>query len=262
MTQVFISYSRKDIKFVKRLAEDLNAAGFTVWYDLSGLDGGTTWGSEIQSAIENSQFFLVVLSPNALASKWVQREFLFAENCNLKVIPLQYLPCRLPMWMLDLQLIDLQGKNYAPNFERLLKALGAPVVAVEPLEKDKTEAEKQAREVAQEQEKRLKDEELKRTGRRKRRRSRPARNSRNVTRLKKTCAGRQKSNSARPQTGPGREQAWRIWKPRLPRLAGLGVVGVLLIGAIFLAPGLLRGLPARAQPTATPIYSIHFHLYA
>ncbi len=132
MTQVFISYSRKDIKFVKRLAGDLKAAGFSIWYDLSGLDGGTTWGTEIQSAIEKSQFFLVVLSPNSTVSKWVQREFLFAEDCNLKVIPLQYLPCRMPMWMLDLQSIDLQGRNYSLNFERLLKALGGPPAPVEP----------------------------------------------------------------------------------------------------------------------------------
>jgi hypothetical protein len=85
MGQVFISYSRKDINFIKRLAADLQAAGLTAWYDLSGLDGGTTWGSEIQSAIEKSQFFVVVLSPNSLNSKWVQREFLFAESCNLRV---------------------------------------------------------------------------------------------------------------------------------------------------------------------------------
>lgn len=36
MPQVFISYSRKDIEFVERLVSDLNSAGLTVWYDLSG----------------------------------------------------------------------------------------------------------------------------------------------------------------------------------------------------------------------------------
>ena len=124
MTQVFISYSRKDTEFVERLAADLQTAGLEVWYDLSGLEGGTRWGSEIQAAIEQSQFFLVVLSPNSLESKWVQREFLYAEGLNLKIIPLQYLPCTLPMWLLDLMVIDLQGRNYERNFDRLIKALG------------------------------------------------------------------------------------------------------------------------------------------
>jgi hypothetical protein len=61
MTQAFISYSRKDLAFVERLAKDLQAAGLEVWYDLSGLDGGTRWGREIQNAIQQSQIFVVVL---------------------------------------------------------------------------------------------------------------------------------------------------------------------------------------------------------
>ena len=48
MTQVFISYSRKDLAFVERLAKDLKAAGLEVWYDLSGLEIGMHWGKEIQ----------------------------------------------------------------------------------------------------------------------------------------------------------------------------------------------------------------------
>ena len=46
MTQVFISYSRRDLAFVEQLAADLGAAGLDVWYDLSGLEGGmrfSTW---------------------------------------------------------------------------------------------------------------------------------------------------------------------------------------------------------------------------
>ena len=72
MTQVFISYSRKDLVFVERLAKDLQAAGLQVWYDLSGLAAGTRWGKEIQSAIQQSQIFVVVLSPNSIDSEWVE----------------------------------------------------------------------------------------------------------------------------------------------------------------------------------------------
>lgn len=41
MTQVFISYSRKDISFINRLAADLKNAGLDVWYDVSGIAGST-----------------------------------------------------------------------------------------------------------------------------------------------------------------------------------------------------------------------------
>ncbi len=124
MTQVFISYSRKDLEFVDRLANDLKTTGFEVWYDLSGLEPGTRWRQEIQNAIQDSQYFLVVLSPNSIISDWVEREFLFASEQDKKIIPLLYLPCTLPMWSLNLHFIDMQGKNYALHYQDLLKVLG------------------------------------------------------------------------------------------------------------------------------------------
>ena len=39
-SQVFISYSRRDLAFVEQLAADLQAAGLGVWYDFSELKGG------------------------------------------------------------------------------------------------------------------------------------------------------------------------------------------------------------------------------
>ncbi len=124
MTQVFISYSRKDLEFVDRLANDLKATGFEVWYDLSGLEPGTRWRQEIQAAIQDSQFFLVVLSPNSIVSDWVEREFLFASEQEIKIIPVLYQPCILPMWSLNLHFIDMQGKNYALHYQNLLKVMG------------------------------------------------------------------------------------------------------------------------------------------
>jgi len=62
MEQVFISYSRRDLAFVKRLAKDLQAAGLKVWYDLSSLEVGMRWGKEIQNALRQSLYFIVVFS--------------------------------------------------------------------------------------------------------------------------------------------------------------------------------------------------------
>lgn len=73
MTQVFISYSRKDLPFVKQLATDLKEAGLDVWYDISGLVGGVRWRVEIEKALRNSQFVLVVLSTDSITSEWVER---------------------------------------------------------------------------------------------------------------------------------------------------------------------------------------------
>lgn len=35
MTQVFISYSRKDLAFVERLANDLQASSLKAWYAIA-----------------------------------------------------------------------------------------------------------------------------------------------------------------------------------------------------------------------------------
>ncbi len=124
MSQVFISYSRKDIEFVDRLANDLTNAGFEVWYDLSGLEAGSQWGNEIQKAIDTSQYFLVVLSQNSVQSNWVEREFLRASDQGLKIIPILYQKCRLPLWSLNLHFIDMQGRNYSRKYQELLKLMG------------------------------------------------------------------------------------------------------------------------------------------
>ncbi|MFC2063621.1 SUMF1/EgtB/PvdO family nonheme iron enzyme [Chloroflexota bacterium] len=134
MAQVFISYSRKDLEFVQRLAVDIKAAGMDVWYDLSGLEVGSRWGQEIQKALRASQYFIVVLSPNSSISEWVEREFLYASNLKLKVIPILYQPCELPMWSLNLHFIDMQGKKYSRNYPELQNSLG--------IESDTSEAQR------------------------------------------------------------------------------------------------------------------------
>ena len=63
MTKLFISYSRKDIGFIRQLAGDLEKAGYDVWWDLTDLRGGDDWQRVIPTAIESSEHFIVVLSP-------------------------------------------------------------------------------------------------------------------------------------------------------------------------------------------------------
>ena len=123
MTQVFISYSRKDISFIDRLAADLKTAGIDVWYDVSRIAGGARWRSEIENALRNSQYVIVVLSPDSIVSEWVEREFLFSSNLKRKIIPLMYRACELPLNYVDLNYIDVQGESYAQNFDELLKVL-------------------------------------------------------------------------------------------------------------------------------------------
>ena len=123
MTQVFLSYSRKDLAFVKQLAADLKANGLEVWYDLSRLEGGDRWSRAIEQAIRYSQFVIVVLSPDSNESEWVEKEFIFASGLKRKIIPLFYRPCDLRLTYINLHYIDIQGGKYKQNFNQILRAL-------------------------------------------------------------------------------------------------------------------------------------------
>ncbi len=123
MTQIFISYSRKDLSFIEHLAIDLEKQGFDVWYDLSDLEGGDRWNRAIQQAIQNSQYVILVLSPDSVESKWVEKEFFFADKLNKKIIPLYYRPCELGLAYVNLHYIEVDGEKYTSNFNKVLRAL-------------------------------------------------------------------------------------------------------------------------------------------
>ena len=52
MSDVFISYSRKDLAFVARLRALLEAAGLSVWVDIEGLYAGEEFWPEVAKAVD------------------------------------------------------------------------------------------------------------------------------------------------------------------------------------------------------------------
>ena len=124
MAQIFISYSRKDISFVRKLAGDLEKAGYDVWWDLTDLRGGDDWPREIPKAIEASPFFVVVLSPNSAVSDWVAKEYTQALSLRKKIIPLMLERSDIPFSLNTLNYVDFTSGDYAASFNNLLTALG------------------------------------------------------------------------------------------------------------------------------------------
>ncbi len=136
MAQIFISYSRKDIGFVRKLAGDLEKAGYDVWWDLTDLRGGDDWPREIPKAIEASQFFVVVLSPNSAVSDWVAKEYTQALSLRKKIIPLMLERSDIPFSLNTINYVDFTSDDYAASFNNLLTALGftgKPPVVTPPI---------------------------------------------------------------------------------------------------------------------------------
>ncbi|HJQ14549.1 MAG TPA: TIR domain-containing protein [Anaerolineales bacterium] len=124
MAQIFISYSRKDIGFVRKLAGDLEKAGYDVWWDLTDLRGGDDWLRVIPAAIESSEHFIVVLSPNSAISDWVKKEYTQALSLRKKIIPLMLTRATVPFALNTINYVDFTSDDYAANLQSLLDALG------------------------------------------------------------------------------------------------------------------------------------------
>ena len=124
MQQIFISYSRKDMSFVRKLAGDLEKAGYDVWWDLTDLRGGDDWVRVIPAAIESSQHFIIVLSPNSIESEWVRKEYTQALSLRRKIIPIMLEATGVPFALNTINYINFTSGEYVDNFNSLLTALG------------------------------------------------------------------------------------------------------------------------------------------
>ncbi|MFT3890636.1 MAG: TIR domain-containing protein [Anaerolineales bacterium] len=87
MGHVFVSYSHKDTKYAHRLAEHLQQIGIDVWID-ERLDYGSQWPNEIQKQLDSSDAFIIIMSPRAFASEWVQSELQRAKRKLKPIFPL------------------------------------------------------------------------------------------------------------------------------------------------------------------------------
>lgn len=84
--QVFISYARVDARWANEIEQAITLWGYRSWMDRQRLGGGQNWTVELERAIAQSAALLVILTPAALASPMVRREYQQALACNIPVI--------------------------------------------------------------------------------------------------------------------------------------------------------------------------------
>lgn len=136
--RIFVSHSHKDNDFGLRLIADLRrdlGSEDAVWYDVSGgLHGGDAWWRKIVAEITAREVFLVVLSPDAVASKWVEDEIDLAwqqknSAAGKVIIPVLYRDCEVRADLKTRQMISFvpsAGISYSAAYGQLLTALGRP----------------------------------------------------------------------------------------------------------------------------------------
>jgi len=85
---VFISYRRKDIEFVRKLDAALRETGREMWVDWEDIPPGSTdFTNDIAEGIESSDAFIAVLSPDYLDSPYCLSELEYAVKLNKRLVP-------------------------------------------------------------------------------------------------------------------------------------------------------------------------------
>ena len=106
---LFLSYSRQDRDLAERLAGDLKARGFAIWWDSWEMEIGDSLPRRIEEAVSRSARFGIILSPAAVASPWVRAELDLALTMEIEggltILPILHRPCELPL--------SLRGKVWA-----------------------------------------------------------------------------------------------------------------------------------------------------
>jgi hypothetical protein len=124
---VFISYNHKDEEFVEKLSQELIRHNVPVWRDKWQLQLGDSITNSVQKALEEASFVCLVLSKNALNSKWVEREITASlvremEGKKLSILPLVIDECKLPLFLRDKLYADFR-KDFGSGVKMILNAV-------------------------------------------------------------------------------------------------------------------------------------------
>ena len=107
---MFVSYATEDSayasKLINVLAQQPNLHVFTT----DKISAGENWRSKIKRALSDSDFFLVLLSPTSVQSRWIQFELGAAWGLNkpiIAVVTSHEVVNRIPLDLGELHVVDL-----------------------------------------------------------------------------------------------------------------------------------------------------------
>ncbi len=110
--RVFISYARSDgEQFAAQLRQRLEAEHIPLWQDRVGMEGGRDWWQQIAEALDVVEFMVLVMTPAAMRSETVRKEWRYARQQGVCVYPVKGAPDLdfngLPHWMSSAHFYDL-----------------------------------------------------------------------------------------------------------------------------------------------------------
>lgn len=142
MADVFISYAQEDRELARRLAQQIENRGWSVWWD-GRIPAGQSFQDVIEQQIDAASCVIVLWTRRSIESKWVRNEADEGARRHI-LIPIRLEDVRVPLAFRHLQAGDLFGWTSAEVEECLASIesmIGAPkkgeqqpaaVVAAEP----------------------------------------------------------------------------------------------------------------------------------
>jgi WD40 repeat protein len=136
MSEVFLSYARDDgegraANLRERLARE--ASDIVIKQDRLFLEGGVGWWKQITDAIDSVEFLVLLMTPKALASGNVQKEWRYARQQGVCVYPVKGAPDaelqfeKMARWMSKAHFYDLD-KEWPTFLAHLRKGCDTPRV--------------------------------------------------------------------------------------------------------------------------------------
>jgi WD40 repeat protein len=125
---VFVSYSRADADFARKLNDSLQIQGKTTWFDQESIASGSDFQQEIYRGIKACDNFLFILSPRSVNSPYCKDEVEYAASLNKRFVTVLHRevnPSDLHPELAKVQWIDFNHneRDFNANFNQLVRTL-------------------------------------------------------------------------------------------------------------------------------------------
>src|SRR5260221_6871298 len=121
--KLFISYSRVDETFARRMATDLIARGAEAWLDVKDIPGGANWGDSIGAGLKATNTMILIMTPDSMASENVKLEWQDFFDDRKRIVPVLLKPTDVSFQIRRLQYADFSkcqtDQDYQQAFTRL-----------------------------------------------------------------------------------------------------------------------------------------------
>ena len=112
MSHIFISYSRKDLRFAQRIVDALAANELDTWIDWKSIPKGEDWEQEIYRGIEEADAFLFLLSPDSVTSEMCNKEIAHAVANGKRILPIVIRDTDVKKFQFEIAKVEISKRNW------------------------------------------------------------------------------------------------------------------------------------------------------